>query len=759
MSNAFAVNRDLPLLGSVAPADFIGRDGELSRLLEHAKLSASPLLVLAAPASGTSEMLRQAYDELFAQAGAVLPIYFAWTTADRHAGTAARHFAHDFLRQFVAFRRQERNLCRAQLSAREIIELAPARDHEWLERFWEAVEAARREDDEAELVSICLSAPQRARRYGKTNICVFFDQMHAADWLSNGVALGSQIIGLFSAAGIPTVLAGYRRQLLGLAQKSMDSLDGLQILRLEQLSHPDVAALLERLAARADVEINDECRDLLVEQTDCSPVYLRALVDAAKAAELPLNSFRNCQEIYARELLGGRINRIFNKAWEEIVAPPILSRQLLPLLCGERKTALDYWRKRLKVDDATFNRLVQQLHAHEWLVVNGANAELRQTSRVWRDYVSIRCRLEVAGKPRAQVMAAALADFLKRAPQIMNLRYRRASVLPIRETLTNFDGQTIPYSLFDAHHYALLYEDLEPEEVLEAVRREDTRVTLPQIVNLATCASYQSAMKLVGEAESCLVAHGFTGGRYTNDDEIIWITAQLDSKNPAGRGLVKVWHEGLRNFAVSSGLTPLKCWLIAPSGFTPEARAYLAEHGIYSSDAIQLKHLQTLLTPEERATVEVITGDDFELVIPMSEDSELVATSALEQIASRLGMPPAIVNQIKTALVEACINATEHSHSPDRKIYQRFTLEPGKLTITVASRGITQPHLSGIEPKVTGLSTNNGDEAAQDRRGWGLKLIRSLMDEVEFDRVDDGTRLRMTKFYKQPANQDLSAAE
>jgi anti-sigma regulatory factor (Ser/Thr protein kinase) len=38
---------------------------------------------------------------------------------------------------------------------------------------------------------------------------------------------------------------------------------------------------------------------------------------------------------------------------------------------------------------------------------------------------------------------------------------------------------------------------------------------------------------------------------------------------------------------------------------------------------------------------------------------------------------------------------------------------------------------------------NNGG-----RRGWGLKLIRTLMDEVEFERVDDGTRLRMIKYLR-----------
>ena len=49
----------------------------------------------------------------------------------------------------------------------------------------------------------------------------------------------------------------------------------------------------------------------------------------------------------------------------------------------------------------------------------------------------------------------------------------------------------------------------------------------------------------------------------------------------------------------------------------------------------------------------------------------------------------------------------------------------------------------------SGRSETN--EAAEARRGWGLKLIRTLMDEVEFERVDDGTSLRMTKYLRDTA--------
>ena len=46
-------------------------------------------------------------------------------------------------------------------------------------------------------------------------------------------------------------------------------------------------------------------------------------------------------------------------------------------------------------------------------------------------------------------------------------------------------------------------------------------------------------------------------------------------------------------------------------------------------------------------------------------------------------------------------------------------------------------------------TTADESQTSDDRRGWGLKLIQTLMDEVEFERVDEGTSLRMTKYLRQ----------
>ena len=127
----------------------------------------------------------------------------------------------------------------------------------------------------------------------------------------------------------------------------------------------------------------------------------------------------------------------------------------------------------------------------------------------------------------------------------------------------------------------------------------------------------------------------------------------------------------------------------------------------------------------------------------------LIAAHTAEQIARRISFRPEAINQIKTAVVEACINATEHSLSPDRKIYQRFRVESDKLIVTIASRGVVVPlsesdHGEGADEVAPGSDATR----TKQKRGWGLQLIRTLMDEVEFESVDDGTRLRMTKYVR-----------
>ena len=63
-------------------------------------------------------------------------------------------------------------------------------------------------------------------------------------------------------------------------------------------------------------------------------------------------------------------------------------------------------------------------------------------------------------------------------------------------------------------------------------------------------------------------------------------------------------------------------------------------------------------------------------------------------------------------------------------------IEDDRAVLTVSNRGLR-------------LASNAArNEPNEGRRGWGLKLMRKLMDVVTIEDVDDGTRIVMTKYLK-----------
>jgi serine/threonine-protein kinase RsbW len=735
------------VLGRIAPENFVGR-GEDLRLLAALALPANErrgVLILAEPAAGASELLRQTYDRLFQQRGGAAPIYFAWTRHDQTAAAAARRFLHTFLTQLVAHRREDPALVHAPPPLRDLIDLSAPQDYEWIERLIEAFERARDGYDVRALVSLCLSAPQAAATRGARTV-ILFDDVQQAEHLRGEVELGSEIAHAATHADVPFVLTGLRRRLLDVLNggQSPHRFDGYGTLRIERLSDADARLLVERLAFTQGVTVNDETRDLIVQQFAASPFYLSLFVHAAQREASALTSFLDSQRLYVDELFGGRIHRRLNAIVEEIAPAAATRRALIRLLhesaaSGGGKSPAEAWRKRLEADPNELFRILTSLHGHELASFNGTYIEL-SNSTVWRDYLRASYRLHVAAEPRALVVADTLVETLKRAPQTMARHYRREAALGLRELLARFEHQRVPASLLHYDRFVRLYRGHEADDIAAGLDAETDLIRLPQIVHAASAASFHPPILQVCDEERCAVAHGFDATPYTDANEVVWLAAEIEAKLEAGRAITEVWCDRLIQLAHACHFRRVRLLLVANEGFTAEASELLNEREVFSASRQQLELLTARLSPEEVEEGRgALAADEFEMVIPMGGDTELIAAHTAEQIARRLEFKPDEINQIKTAVVEACINAAEHSLSPERKIYQRYRLESDKLTITVSSRGVVLP---------TTASPNAPNNETNGRRGWGLKLIRDLMDEVEFERVDDGTRLRMTKYLR-----------
>ena len=747
------------ILGRVVQQDFVGRAGELDRIMVQAEPvnAGRGLLLLMEPSAGVSELLRQAYDQLFNRHSDVIPIYFAITPNETTAVSAAIEFLNTFVQQYIAFRRNEPVVSNAPLTLQDLQELALPADHEWIEQLIESYNRLRFSNDDKALVRFCLGAPQRIpARSGRP--FVMLDGSQLAEYLNGAVVLGTEILRVFGRGGFSFVLAGLRRQILEAAHDAKCDFELLDTLRLEQLDTTEAARLVEHVARRQHVATSEVARDLLVQQFAGSPFFINIFLQAAREKHASLVSYLDCERLYVDELFGGHIHRHFADLLEEI-SPRLDTRHLLIRLlweaaAGEEQvSSFEVWRKRLHMTANELEDVLHRLHVREFINWDGAIVEAGSGPQAWKDYLKIRYRLDVLNEPRALVVADMLADSLKRAPHTMARHYKQIANAGLRDLISRFNCQRVPAVLFNYESFSTKYKGVESDTVLSGLAAETEFVKLPQTVHLASCSAFVSDMRQLCEEDHCLVAHTFEEGNYSDAQQIIWLAADIESKLEVDVEVARAWCDRLENMAERLGFSRFQIWLISNEGFSDDAGRLLERRKAFGSSRQQLGLLAARLGETVvSAIVQTIEPDEFLMVVPMGEDNELIAANTAEQIAKRLTFRPEAINQIKTAIVEACINASEHSFSPDRKIYQRFRVESDRLVITISSRGIVPVNLNGAS------RGSEAKEAAEERRGWGLKLIRTLMDEVEFERVDDGTRLRMTK-YLRPQTSTKSANE
>jgi serine/threonine-protein kinase RsbW len=134
---------------------------------------------------------------------------------------------------------------------------------------------------------------------------------------------------------------------------------------------------------------------------------------------------------------------------------------------------------------------------------------------------------------------------------------------------------------------------------------------------------------------------------------------------------------------------------------------------------------------------------EIRLVLPMAPDMEVVASQAATAVAEFVRMSADKIDEVRMAVVEACINAFEHSHAPDHTLEITFTVlgtpDPESLRITVHDRGVGFAPESLEEPKI------EAKLKSERKRGWGIKIIRGLMDEVSIQSGAQGTTVVMCK--------------
>ncbi|HET6385729.1 MAG TPA: ATP-binding protein [Armatimonadota bacterium] len=129
-----------------------------------------------------------------------------------------------------------------------------------------------------------------------------------------------------------------------------------------------------------------------------------------------------------------------------------------------------------------------------------------------------------------------------------------------------------------------------------------------------------------------------------------------------------------------------------------------------------------------------------QLSLPSEFGYEKVAMLSAGAIAENMGFSPARVQDLQTAVSEACLNAIEHAHRLRAGVKLVVTLRAGveELQVNVVDRG------GGSIPRGRRPHILEKVEGHEDSRGWGMFLIESLVDQVRVTtRRGGGKTLRL----------------
>jgi serine/threonine-protein kinase RsbW len=132
---------------------------------------------------------------------------------------------------------------------------------------------------------------------------------------------------------------------------------------------------------------------------------------------------------------------------------------------------------------------------------------------------------------------------------------------------------------------------------------------------------------------------------------------------------------------------------------------------------------------------------EIKVSIPMLPNMELAVSSLASALAQTIELSEEDVDAIKLAVIEACLNSFEHSKSKDQMVHVHFLIKADELEVVVRDNGKGFDPDTVDEPNI-GAKIGHSDKG---KRGWGLHIMKSLMDSVEIQSSANGTQIIMTK--------------
>ena len=132
----------------------------------------------------------------------------------------------------------------------------------------------------------------------------------------------------------------------------------------------------------------------------------------------------------------------------------------------------------------------------------------------------------------------------------------------------------------------------------------------------------------------------------------------------------------------------------------------------------------------------------FTLDVPSTTQNLAMIREFVTRVAEQAGLNETEVGQLELAVDEACANVIEHAYGDDttKQVMVRAIFDEDTLRIHVIDTG------KGFDPTQVPEQELKDLIAKRKTGGLGMRLIKTLMDEVHYD-IEPGKRneLRMVK--------------
>jgi hypothetical protein len=154
--------------------------------------------------------------------------------------------------------------------------------------------------------------------------------------------------------------------------------------------------------------------------------------------------------------------------------------------------------------------------------------------------------------------------------------------------------------------------------------------------------------------------------------------------------------------------------------------------GIYSKEILEepLDITEEIFMKERYKHVKTTEAPSFEVTIPTIPKAELIAVSALEQIARNQNISTEVAGELQIALIDLLTNIIAKNEPHDGNLHLRFERGEGKFIIEIKT-----PYQEPAFPA-------SSDALSQEQ------LIRKFTDTIELEKTKSGTKITLTKNLK-----------